>query len=192
MYIHVALVQDAFLRLGAIAVATPLMLGGFAPLAAAHDVVMHATPEDKSVVEEFPHEIVLEFSGIPKPSFNTVAISNSDTKEVLFTGQPDLDKQYVSLKIPEDIDPGPGNYLVGYQITSSDGHATRGGTTFSVGDPNAAASETSDDPAGGATTVATANTESTDNGGIPVWAWGLGAVLVLVIVGGVGFALTRK
>lgn len=187
-----ALFQGHLLRLGAVAIAAPLMLGGLAPLAAAHDVVMHATPEDKSVVEEFPREVVLEFSGIPKPNFNTVAISNSDTKEVLFTGQPDLDNQFVSLKIPEDIDPGPGNYLVGYQITSSDGHATRGGTTFTVGDPNqvAAADEATED--GGSASADGAAAQSADENGIPVWVWELGGVLLLVLVGGAGLALTRK
>jgi len=192
MCTHVALFQGHLLGLGAVAIAAPLMLGGLAPLAAAHDVVMHATPEDRSVVEEFPREVVLEFSGIPKPNFNTVAISNSDTKEVLFTGQPDLDNQFVSLKIPEDIDPGPGNYLVGYQITSSDGHATRGGTTFTVGDPNqvAAADEATED--GGSASADGAAAQSADENGIPVWVWGLGGVLLLVLVGGAGLALTRK
>ncbi|MBN9643362.1 copper resistance protein CopC [Corynebacterium sp. CCM 8862] len=118
----------------AVAVAVPTGLTGAVapPVAVAHDSVINSKPEDGGTVAEFPREIVLEFSGIPKPNFNTVAVSNADTREVLFSVEPILDQQFVHVDVPADIDPGPGNYLVGFQITSSDGHATRGGVTFSV------------------------------------------------------------
>ena len=172
--------------IGAALIVAPLMLAGLAPLAAAHDVVMRATPEDKSVVEEFPHRVVLEFSGIPKPNFNTLAISNADTKEILFTGQPELDKQFVSINIPEDINPGPGNYIVGFQITSSDGHSTRGKTTFSVGDPQAAQSATAEGSQQAQQQVAEESGEG------PVWVWIAGAVVLLAAISGAGLLLTRK
>lgn len=102
------------------------------PAASAHDSVLHSKPEDGSIVAKFPREIVLEFSGIPKPNFNTIAVSDADTHKVLFSKQPKLNKQFVSVTVPDEINPGPGSYLVGFQITSSDGHATRGSVSFSV------------------------------------------------------------
>lgn len=110
-------------------IVTPCAVG---PHAIAHDVVLEAIPEMDSTVDEFPRHIQLTFSGVPKPSYNTVAISRSDTQEVLFSGQPTLDGRLVSIDIPDDLDPGPGDYTIGFQITSSDGHATRGMTKFSV------------------------------------------------------------
>ena len=57
----------------AAACAPGLVLGiqaGFGPswsgsYAVAHDVVLDSTPADGATVDEFPREIVLEFSGIP-------------------------------------------------------------------------------------------------------------------------------
>lgn len=116
-------------------------LGALIPAANAHDVVMKANPADKSTVAEFPREIKLEFSGIPKDSFNTIALSNQDTGEVLFTESPKLDQQWVTVQVPDSVQPGPGKYKVGFQITSSDGHATRGMTTFEVAGNGSRSSE---------------------------------------------------
>lgn len=119
------------------------------PSANAHDVVIGGTPEPGGVVDEFPDEIVLEFSGIPQESFNTVAVSDEDG--VLFDGEPELDERMVIMDVPDDVDSGPGNYTVGFQITSSDGHATRGSVSFEVA--GAAADDTD--------TTATDNTADT-------------------------------
>ncbi|MCK7676672.1 copper resistance protein CopC [Corynebacterium sp. CCM 9186] len=123
---------------------------GFGPewsgsYAVAHDVVLDSTPADGATVEEFPREIVLEFSGIPRDSFNTVAVSDTTTATVLFSDEPVLENQIVRITVPDDIHPGPGEYTVGFQITSSDGHATRGRTTFTVSDGAAGASRGSSD-----------------------------------------------
>lgn len=103
-----------------------------APVALAHDVVVEATPGDGATVTEFPHTLTLKFSGEPQDSFSAVAVSNADTQTVLYSGSPEVSGQLVTLNIPAEINPGPGTYTVGFQITSSDGHATRGKTQFTV------------------------------------------------------------
>ena len=103
-----------------------------APTASAHDVVIGGNPADGETVEQFPDEVVLEFSGIPREGFNTVAITEAESGDVLFTGEPTVDGRNVSIAVPDDVDAGPGDYRIGFQITSSDGHSTRGMTTFSV------------------------------------------------------------
>lgn len=112
------------------------MLVFFVPMAPrvalAHDAVVSSTPADGAEVAQFPREIVLEFSGVPQSSFNTVAVSDATTSTVLFNAKPQLDQKFVSVTTPTDINPGPGEYMVGFQITSSDGHATRGKITFRV------------------------------------------------------------
>ncbi|KQB85450.1 copper resistance CopC family protein [Corynebacterium oculi] len=151
--------------------------------ARAHDSVIAATPEDGGTVEEFPRGIVLTFSGIPKDTFNTLAVSNTETNEVLFSQEPTLDGQDVSVTVPEDVNPGPGQYTVGFQITSSDGHATRGKTTFSVagGDAEAGAS-------------ASEENEQEENSSLlsgPL-AWIVGALGVLAMAAVVVVAVARQ
>ncbi|WP_233195565.1 copper resistance CopC family protein [Corynebacterium sp. 13CS0277] len=160
-----------------------------APQAFAHDVVVGGNPADGQTVEEFPREITLEFSGIPQDSFNTVAVSREGTGEVLFKGEPALVNQNVTLVVPDGMDPGPGSYIVGFQITSSDGHATRGKTTFTVAgdsDPVAApagtASPTTAAGDGSAGAVAEEDSGASDSGAgwlLPVLLGGL-AVAALV------------
>lgn len=118
-----------FLASSLVALAT--VVGGAAP-AVAHDVVVRSNPADGSTVQQVPTQLELEFSGIPKNSFNTVALSNQDTGKVLFSAEPQLQDQIIRVDIPADIKLDPGNYKIGFQITSSDGHATRGMTTFKV------------------------------------------------------------
>lgn len=123
----------SWLRRTAVAVgATALIAGGSAPVALAHDSVVGGTVKEGDQLEEFPEEITLEFSGIPKDQFNTIAVTNKDTGEQIFSQEPELDERDLTITTPDDVDPGPGNYQVGYNITSSDGHATRGGVSFTV------------------------------------------------------------
>ncbi|MBK4167338.1 copper resistance protein CopC [Corynebacterium macginleyi] len=122
-----------WLRRATVAVgATALIAGGSAPLALAHDSVVGGTVKEGDQLEEFPKEITLEFSGIPKDQFNTFAVTNKDTGEQIFSQEPELDERYLTITTPDDVEPGPGSYQVGYNITSSDGHATRGGVSFTV------------------------------------------------------------
>lgn len=163
------------------AVAMSVMPILFAPAASAHDVVIASTPEDGSVIEEFPDEIVLEFSGMPQNSYNYVALSSADSSTVLFSGEPVLDGQYLSIEVPDDVAREPGRYTVGFRITSSDGHATPGSINFEVSgkdsdeenEATAIATSDSDDPSA---------TVAEDFAGVPApWNWLLSAVGIIVI-----------
>lgn len=150
-----------------------------APVAYAHDSVIASDPADGQNLDEFPRRVEITFSGIPRESFNTVAISNADTKEVLLTMQPELDGQVISFDVPENLDPGPGAYIIGFQITSSDGHSTRGKLSFSVGDHQVQAGGGSD---------------LEEDDGVPTWVWITGGGLlaaIIAVVAGVA-VITRK
>lgn len=159
------------------------------PQAAAHDSVIDADPGVGAAVAEFPRTVTLIFSGEPRPNFNRVAISDAQSKEVLFSGEPKLDGRVVSIDVPAGLDPGAGDYVVGFQITSSDGHSTRGKTTFSVVDPHAAVSDASaSSPAGDASAADSApEASAAGDQGPATWLWGaLGAVAVAAVAGGLG------
>lgn len=103
-----------------------------APGALAHDAVIGGSPANGDVLETFPTTLELRFSGQPKEGFNTVALSyvGDGGNEVVYSGEPVVSGQDVILDLPGDLDPEPGDYTVGFQIVSSDGHATKGMTSF--------------------------------------------------------------
>lgn len=152
---------------------------GGAPAALAHDAVVGATPGDKEVVSEFPSALELEFSAQPKDGFNTVALSrdNGGTPEVLFTGDPTVEGNLVRIDLPDGLDTQPGEYRIGYQIVSSDGHATKGMTTFNY---EPAGETTSTEPLVESTEVPGDSEEATD---IVSDEEGSNQRLVLAIVG---------
>ena len=161
----------------------PSWSGGYA---VAHDVVLDSTPADGATVDEFPREIVLEFSGIPRDSFNTVAVSDTTTSTVLFSDEPELENQVVRVAVPDDVHPGPGEYTVGFQITSSDGHATRGRTTFTVagGDPAPSPGRSGTTPATGSEESADSSDSAGSSSPVPAVAVGGGLLLLLLMVAG--------
>lgn len=125
------LIQTRARRGGAVAAIAAASVVAAAP-AHAHDSVIRANPEDKSVVSEFPDAVTLEFSGEVQDGFNTIAISREvgGQSEVLYSGEPEVDGRYVTLDLPDDVNAQPGDYKVGFQIVSSDGHSTKGMTSF--------------------------------------------------------------
>lgn len=157
-----------------------------APSASAHDVVLTSNPENGSVVEEFPQTIELEFSGVPQDLFTTVALSDADSGEVLASGTPQLEDQHLTFEVPADVEPGAGNYILGFQITSSDGHATKGSVEFEVTGAAAATSAStttsSSAAAESAETAETTETAAEESTGIPApWNWILSILAVLVV-----------
>ncbi len=102
------------------------------PLALAHDSVIGSNPQNGGVIQEFPTRLELEFSGEVQEGFNTIALSRTDGEatEVLYSGEPEVEGRDVTLVLPEELEAAPGQYRVGFQIVSSDGHATKGMTTF--------------------------------------------------------------
>ena len=148
------LIPAAMRRATVVAAAAAGSLVAAAP-ALAHDSVVGAVPEDTGVVHEFPDEVTLEFSGEVQEGFNTVAISREvdGQSEVVYSGEPAVEGRLVTLDVPDDVDAQPGEYTVGYQIVSSDGHATKGVTSFTFApdetqtEKDQAAADTAEEPA---------------------------------------------
>ncbi|KHO28516.1 copper resistance CopC family protein [Corynebacterium minutissimum] len=174
-----------------------LMLGFSAPMAVAHDSVIGGNVVSDTPLEEFPREITLEFSGIPKDTFNTFAVTDQNSGEVLFDAEPTIDGRNLTIEVPEDIDPGAGDYQVGFRITSSDGHPTPGSVQFSVASGAGDAATASS--AGNADEAENGDNQADDSAaplsalsGPAKWIVGLGAVLVVAAVVFVFGAKTRR
>ena len=159
-----------------------VLLGCFCAItttvAYAHDAVVGGSPADGEVLASAPTTVTLEFSGEPKQGFNTMAISNSKG-DVLVTGEPTVDGRNVTLAIPETTTLTPDEYTIGFQITSSDGHSTRGKTTFTIAGERVASSAASN------TATTDAPTDPTAELMAGLWgkvAGGVGILLVLAMI----------
>lgn len=137
-----------FTRGGAVAAAAATAALVAAAPAVAHDSVIGSDPEDKGVVSEFPEAVTLEFSGEIQDGFNTVALSRdaNGQSEVVYSGEPEIDGRFVTLALPAGLNAQPGDYKVGFQIVSSDGHSTKGMTSFSFNPSGEATADASKDP----------------------------------------------
>ncbi|MCT1369145.1 copper resistance protein CopC [Corynebacterium mucifaciens] len=181
------LIPAAMRRATVVAAAAAGSLVAAAP-ALAHDSVVGAVPEDSSVVHEFPDEVTLEFSGEVQEGFNTVAVSREvdGQSEVVYSGEPAVEGRLVTLDVPGDVDAQPGEYTVGYQIVSSDGHATKGVTSFTFApdqapaEENQAAGDTTEEPA------------SDDSEGMGTPAKVLLALLGVLVIGGAAAAALAR
>ncbi|WP_306507400.1 copper resistance protein CopC [Corynebacterium sp. YSMAA1_1_D6] len=178
--------------------ATGLMIAMSAPLALAHDSVVGGNVVSDAPLEEFPREITLEFSGIPKETFNTFAVSDQDSGKVLFDGTPTIDGRDLTVEVPQDVQPGAGDYQVGFRITSSDGHSTVGSVEFSVAGGEDTDGASDSEGAGGADDTAADSDASSSDGvldSLPTaakWIIGIGAVLVIAAVVVAFGAKTRR
>ena len=170
--------------------AAPVMPTGLTPPAIAHDAVVGGSPANGEVVSEFPDTLTLDFSAEVQDGFNTFALSRTDTGEVVFTGEPTIDGRAVSVDLPADFAAEPGQYQIGYQIISSDGHATKGMTTFTYEPAAGAATSTAPAAQAGepADTATQETVEPASNNMTLLWV-GLGILAVLAII---AVAITRS
>ncbi|WCZ39044.1 copper resistance protein CopC [Corynebacterium jeddahense] len=183
--------MPALARRGGAAAAVVAVVALMPAPAFAHDSVIGSNPKDGSVVSEFPRAIELEFSGEIQDGFNTVALSREvdGQSEVLYSGEPTVQGRDVTLDLPDDLHPEPGEYKVGFQIVSSDGHSTKGMTTFEY-----ASGDTSGEGAEGTSTSERASDGETKvrEEGMSTWAKVLLSLAgVLVVLGALVAALVK-
>lgn len=149
---------------------------GATPAASAHDAVVESNPASGATVQQLPRTVELKFSGVPQQGFNSFALSKDGN--VLFRGEPKADGRTLTLDIPDSVHGDPGDYTLGYQITSSDGHATRGSLEFHVGAPS---EKSTPQPQQGQ--------KGEQASGLPSWLLPLSGIVVLV--GALAMAIVR-
>ena len=166
----------------------------WSPAASAHDAVIASNPSDGSTVSTFPERVEIEFSGEPRPSFNTIAITKADDSTLVAKGSPEVEGKNLSLAIPSDVKPAAGEYIIGFQITSSDGHATRGKLSFNYkpAHETTAGNDTTKDKVAESSSVnaaidgdveeSTKSGESSTEGGFPMGLI-VGLIGLIVIIG---------
>ncbi|CCH27381.1 copper resistance CopC family protein [Actinosynnema sp. NPDC047251] len=161
------------------------LAGGLALLgtgtASAHNVLVSSDPKDGQALEAGPAEITLVFDQPVQggDKFNTITVKGPDDTRWEDGGEPVVRNNSVVFKV-RPLGPA-AEYQVGYRILSADGHPVSGNLKFSTtkaggGTPNAATE-----------TAKAGESSSDEGGGVPIWVWIIGAVVLLG--GGVFFAL---
>lgn len=200
-------------RLVSVAAATALLGGAtlpavvLAPVAAAHSVLIAMDPENGGKLENSPGQIVLTFNEEINQNFVTVAVTTAGDSTNRVAGDPSVDGDTVTAQVEEL---GPGDYTVGYRVTSADGHVVSGSSVFTVvgsesgsgagggagagGGSDAGASEGSEPGSGSgdpdAQTGDDTAADASDSGGIDPVIWIVGGIAV-VLIGGAFFLLRR-
>jgi methionine-rich copper-binding protein CopC len=142
-----------------------LALLGLATPASAHNNLVSSTPAENATVQDSPTRVELVFD---KPvqkgkELNTVSVTGPD-QTGWKTGSVDVSGNTVSASLDE-LGPA-GQYQVEYRIVSADGHPVSGEVPFKL------------TKAGNGTSIAVDDTED-GGGGLPIWVWIVGAVVVL-------------
>jgi methionine-rich copper-binding protein CopC len=156
------------------------LLLGAAP-ALAHTRLQSSDPADGASLDTAPEHVALTFNEEMSPGFSTITVIGPDGAHYE-TGEVGAEGGTVSTAV---LPLGPaGQYKIGYRVVSADGHPVAGEVSFTLTTPGPATSAPAPAPsaapaASAAPAPVAAPAES--DGGMPVWPWILGAV---VLVGG--------
>lgn len=151
-----------------------LVLGLAAGPAAAHSTVVSSDPADGATIDTGPQRATITFNEPLQPNFPAMTVVGPDGN-LWSTGEPVVEGRNLSIAVGE-LGPA-GVYRMAYRVTSADGHVVDGERTFTLSTP------------GNGTPGPAANAQGSDggSGGIPVWVYLVGAIVLFG--GGLAFAL---
>src|SRR5262249_34171840 len=149
----------------------------------AHNVLTGSDPADHASVAVGPSQVVLRFDLPVQESFSTVTVVGPNGNH-FEAGPSKVDGNSVSAPVAPL---GPvGVYTVGYRIVSDDGHPVSGSVSFTLTKPGPGQGVPAGAAPGGpgnATPAAGASAppgSGSGSGGIPVWPWVLGGIVLVV------------
>jgi copper resistance protein C len=171
----------------------PLVLAGLAVLglsspALAHNVLIGSEPASGASVSVGPSQVWLDFNAPVQFGANYLTVIGPDGAHWEKTANATVVGNSVSTSVAP-LGPA-GEYKIGYRIISADGHPVSGEVTFTLtkagtGTPPSpqAAAGSAGGTSGGASgsTVSVIGAGSGATGGAPIWAWVLGAFVLLVV-----------
>lgn len=159
-------------KLAVVVVVAVLALVGLATPALAHNQLIGSNPADKATVQDSPSTIELTFDQPVQrgEGLNTVAVTGPENTN-WSVGEVQVASNVVT--VPVDALGPVGEYKIGYRVLSADGHPVSGDLTFTL------ATEGAGSPAPTTTEDGGEASESSDDGGMPIWVWILGAVVLL-------------
>ncbi|WP_307849049.1 copper resistance protein CopC [Micromonospora sp. U56] len=167
--------------------------------AAAHNSMTGSDPADGARVAAAPARIELRFLTRVDPATTKITVVGPDNVPAAGAAP-----RFAGSRVAVPFRPGKaGLYIVGYQLSSSDGHPVKGEVRFTLttgtpADPSLSPSPSSAPPSpsvgtalpGAATTAGPAVPAArSDDDGTPVWPW---LVVAGLVVAGLGAVLLRR
>lgn len=153
-----------------------LGLFALAAPASAHNSLTGSNPADKAVLDAGPSEVVLTFDQPVQAGegLNSIAVTGPDDQQWQ-GGSATVDSNVVTVPVRE-LGPS-GTYTIGYRIVSADGHPVSGELTFTLSTAGDGTPAVEGDA--GWIDTNSGGDGSGDDGGVPVWVWLAGAVVLL-------------
>lgn len=162
--------------------ALALLLG--TGVAAAHTRLLGSDPADGASLDAGPARVSLEFNETMQAGFSTITVVGPDGTQFQ-SGEVTADGAVVGIGVsPLGL---AGGYEIGYRVISEDGHPVTGSVAFTLTTDGPAAAAPSAAAPAAAAPAAAAPVAPVDGGGMPVWPWIVGAVVL--VGGGVAAAL---
>jgi copper resistance protein C len=157
------------------------LLVGASP-AFAHAQFEGSDPADGASLASAPQTITLTFSDTMRQGFNTITVTGPDGAQYQAAGDPTAQDTTVSIGV-NPLGPA-GVYQVGYRVLSDDGHPITGQIGFTLTQAGAGAGTTPAPTTAAAAPVSAAPApvaqETTpESGGMPVWPWIVGAIVLV-------------
>ncbi len=148
---------------------------GNAGVAAAHAARIASDPAENASLSQSPSKVSATFNEAMQPQFAAMTVVGPDG-DLWSTGEPEVNGAIISVGV-RPLGPS-GSYTVNYRATSADGHVVSGSWSFQLtvagtGTPGPPAAEAAGPPA------ADASGDSEGTGGIPVWPFFVGAVVII-------------
>jgi copper resistance protein C len=162
------------LAVGAFALAA--LLGSASP-ALAHNVLVGSDPADGAQLRTGPQEVRLTFDQPVKEGDEYNAVTVVGPKGEHWAAGPVRVEGSAVIVPVRELGPA-GGYAVGYRVLSSDGHPVSGKVGFQLttagnGTPEQQPQRTEQAPA--------APEQESGSGGMPIWPWITGAVVVVAL-----------
>lgn len=142
-----------------------LAVFGFATPALAHNVLVGSSPASGASVATGPGTVSLTFNAPVHFGANYLTVIGPDGQHWEKNDNATVNGDSVSTTVAP-LGPA-GVYKIGYRIISADGHPVSGEVSFTL------------TKAGTGTPTEQLTGVSTASGGVPVWVWVLGAVVLL-------------
>lgn len=151
---------------------TVVTLGNAGP-AAAHAARIASDPAENASLSQAPARVVATFNEEMQSEFAAMTVVGPDGN-LWSEGEPQVDGAVVSVAV-RPLGPA-GTYTVNYRATSADGHVVSGSWSFQL---TVAGSGSAGPAADAAPAPADTSGTPAGDGGIPVWPFYVGAVLIV-------------
>ena len=143
---------------------------GLATPALAHNTLIGSDPAEGAKLSAGPARVTLTFDQPVQNDFNTITVTARDGTH--WEGGPAAVQGNAVSAPVRPLGPA-GEYTIGYRILSADGHPVSGAVRFTLTTPGTGT------PASVAPSGAAQPGAGGEGGGMPVWPWIVGAVVVL-------------